>query len=267
MDYWHFNKWCEKAVSGIKFPPDKWKVAFELRDHMLDHCESLMEQGYDEPTARDLTIKAMGDVDEIARQLAAIHRPFWGYFLRATRVALVLLLIITIIPFVRFVMSDPYSQPTVHRYDPYTDTYVSDEVGVTTRVMYAEPKQQAKSDGYTFELTRAAWHHTQFADEERELDSFRFQIKITNPLPWANEPDIRDQLWAQDSEGMIYPSWRLETDSCLIGDIYQTAPFTWTMDMWVSGFSSQDAQWLDICYAREGRDLRFRIDLTGGDAP
>lgn len=270
MDNWHFNKWCEKAVSGIVFPPDRWNVAMELRDHMQDHCADLMEQGYDEPTARDLTLKAMGDVDEIARQLAAIHRPFWGYFLRATRRILVLLLIITVIPFICFILKPTYSQPENlwYGYDPYTDTHLSDEGAVSTRIMYGEPKQQFKSDGYTLELTRAAWIYTDFTDEAKvDMDLLCFQIEITNSLPWAEEPDIRQWIWAQDSEGNTYAPWcSAVPGKHLLGQIYHSAPFTWTLEMLTNDFCSQNADWIDICYSRDGRQFRFRIDLPGGDA-
>ena len=270
MDNWHFNKWCEKAVSRIKFPPDKWNVARELRDHMQDHCAELIEQGYDEATARDLTIKAMGDVDEIARQLAAIHRPFWGYFLRATRRILILMLIITAIPFISFVYKSGY--PTMetywYGYNPYTDTYRTDEGAVYTRIMYDEPKQQFKSDGYTLELAQAAWVYLDFTDEAKaDMDLLCFQIEITNPQPWAEEPNILQWIWAQDSEGNFYAPWcSAVSGNHLIGMSYQTTPFRWTFEMYTHRFLSQNADWIDIHYAREGRQFQFRIDLPGGDA-
>ena len=113
MDRYYFDQWCEKAVSEIVFPPDRAEVAEELFGHMMDHYEDLAAQGYDEITARDRAIEAMGDADAIAPQLAAIHRPFWGYFLRATRVLLVILVLITIVPFFNFMTAynNAYSQP------------------------------------------------------------------------------------------------------------------------------------------------------------
>lgn len=268
MDRYYFDQWCKKAVSGIVFPPDQSTVSKELFDHMTDHYENLIVQGYDEITARNRTIEAMGDPYVIARQLAAIHHPFWGYFLRATRILLALILIITVIPFINFIRTTEYSQPEVYRYDPYVDTYISDEVGVSTRVMYDEPKQQFKSDGYTLELTRAAWMHTDFADENMiDVDYFCFQIEITTPLPWAEEPNILQWIWAQDSEGEFYAPWCSSiSGKHLLGNIYRSAPCTWTLEMCFSGFSSQNADWIDICYNRDGRQFKFRIDLPGGDA-
>lgn len=274
MDIYKFEQWCNRAVAEIVFPPDRKEVAEELLGHLCDRYDDLIAQGYDEDTACDRALAAMGDAEEIAPQLAAVHRPFWGYFLRATRILLVVLLLITVPLFGVFlyVSYDSYSQPPRGRYDPYEHAYLSDEVGVTTRVMYQEPQQQMQSDGYTWELTRAAWTHTQFADGIRELDSFDFQIEITNPWPWSwkwsNNPDIRDWLWAQDSEGTIYPPYEADlSDNRVNGNIYHTSPLTWTLDMWIGEFVSQDADWIDICYTRDGRDFRFRVDLPGGDIP
>lgn len=261
-----FRKWCEKAVCRIAFPPDRRKVEQELLDHLYDHFDTLIGQGYDREEARKQTLEAMGDAGELAAQFAAIHRPFWGYFLRATRILLVLLLAITVIPFIRFACSSACSEPQSGRFDPYSEVYLSDSVGITTRVLYSEPGQKVQWDGYTIKFSRAAWTNTQFASGEREaLDRFYFQIEITNPRPWAEEPDIRQWIWARDSEGNVYFPFGAGTEGMhLSGNIYHTKPLTWLMDMQVYNFSSQDAEWIEICYNREGRTFAFRVELPGG---
>jgi len=37
------------------------------------------------------------------------------------------------------------------------------------------------------------------------------------------------------------------------------------MDLWLNNFSSQEAQWIELRYDRDGRDIRLRIDLNGGE--
>ncbi len=270
MDTYKFEQWCYSAVSKIVFPPDKWEVAQELFDHLCERYDDLIAQGYDEDTACDRAIEAMGDAEEIAPQLAAIHHPFWGYFLRATRILLVVLLLLTLPSILNFMAGygNSYAQYTSGRYDLYEDTYVSDEIGVTTRVMYQEPRQQVESNGYTWELTRAVWTHTKFADESYDdLDAFYFQMEIKDVFPYSwTSPELIEWIWAQDSEGRTYAPWDSGiTDKYLSGNCFLTGPFTWTLDMCIKNFSSQDADWIDICYTRDGRDFRFRIDLPGGD--
>ena len=267
------KQWCEKAVSEIIFPPDKEKVYLELADHIYDHYDYLIEQGYDKDAAIERTFEAMGDPFAIAYQLGRIHHPFWGYFLRCTRILLAALFAITVITFAVDVyetlslQDTPVSEYTP-RYDPYVDSYVSDDVGITTRLMYKEPRQRRQSDGYTLELTRAAWSRTQYTDpEKKDHDSFVFQIEISNPLPWACAPNICDYLWAKDSLGNLYYLMNSGIAGMhMVGNITKTASQTWTLDMWLYGFASQDADWIDIYYDRDGRNIKFRIDLPGGEA-
>ena len=35
--------------------------------------------------------------------------------------------------------------------------------------------------------------------------------------------------------------------------------------MWLSGYVSQEAQWIELRYQRAGRNLVLRIDLEGGE--
>lgn len=270
MAIYKFKCWAEKAVSGIIFPPDREQVRVELMNHLNDHYDALLEQGIDPEEAQQMAVEAMGDAMEIAPQLAAIHHPIWGYLLRVTRVLLVIAAICVLASGIHFAYNTSYSQPWIYRYDPYEDTYISDEVGVTTRLFYSEPNQTAESDGYTLTLTRAAWWYTDFTDETlQDDDSFGFQIRVFNPRPWAAEPDFCDWFWAEDSLGNhYYPDdqyWYRE-DSYVNGGCYHTAPLTYTLDMSLGNFCSQEAEWIDIHYDRDGRNILFRIDLTGGGA-
>lgn len=271
MAIYNFKVWCEKAVSGIIFPPDRKKVYDELMDHVTDHYDALVEQGIDRDTAQMIAVASMGDAEVIAPQLAAIHRPFWGYFLRATRILLVLLACAAFLSGIPYLWNTSYSQPRFERYDPYADTYISDQTGITQRMFYAEPNQVAESDGYRLTLTRAAWDHTDFADEESgELDMFYFQIEIFNPLPWAEDTEMTRWMWAEDSLGNYYYSFHEDGNPSrypvVVGNRYHTGPFTYTHDMWLSNFCSQEAEWIDLHYDRSGRNIVFRIDLTGGES-
>lgn len=268
---YRFKCWCEKAVSGIVFPPDQQKVYQELMDHMEDRYDELMQQGYDDDIAQTAAVDAMGDPWPIAKELAAIHRPFWGYFLRATRILLVIVTVIALIPVIRYFWSGPYGQPRTYRYDPYADTYISDHVGITQRILYTEPDKTLSAGVYRITLARAAWHHTDFAEgEDRELDSFQFQFEVFCPIPWLDYPKFLGHIWAEDSLGNYYYSMEADVPSDtpqISGADYRTGPFTYIFDMAASDFCSQEAEWIALHYTRDGNDLTFYIDLTGGDAP
>ncbi|MBQ7801122.1 MAG: hypothetical protein IJ375_02220 [Oscillospiraceae bacterium] len=265
-----FKTWCLRAIAQIRFPPDQDAVMAELYAHMLDHYDALMEAGVGREEAERRTLEAMGSPEEIAPQLAAVHHPFWGWLLWGTRIALALILCAAVFCAVPYLRNTFYSGPDWNRYDPYEDTYISDEVGVTELVLRTEPDQSAESDGFHLTLTRAAWWHTDFVDDSQEdLDTFRFQIRVFNPRPWAGRPEFYEWLWAEDSLGNYYYPFYLDNavagDPGVTGNCYHSAPFTYTLDMWLSNFCSMDADWIDIHYDRSGRDIVLRIDLTGGD--
>lgn len=266
MIYKDFKQWCNIAVSMIGFPPDRKQVAKELEDHMTDHYEVLLEQGIDPEQAQKQTLEAMGDATELAPVLAAIHRPFWGWCLRITRWALLVLLAATLVSLCFFKPDNRYNQPKTDRFDPYSDTYLSDEVGITERVFYREPGHTVRLNGYTLTLTKVAWTHTEYANPEgKNPDVFHFQIEITNPLFWAEKPELLEQLWAKDSNGKIYyPMNSGPHSGYMRGWIYHTEHSVWLLDMELDGFVPEGAQWIEIFYNRDGKEFCFRVLLPGG---
>ena len=274
MTIWKFKNWCDAAVDGIIFPPDREQVHKELLDHIYDHYDALVEQGVDKETAQTLALAAMGDAKEIAPQLAAIHRPFWGYLLRFTRFALIVTLCAAILLTVGQVFRTSYHDfSEYNNLDPFTDTVNELEDSTYSRVFYAEPNQSVQSDGYTITLTQAA---TWYADHhDRESDpydgyNFYFQMEIFNPRPWAAYSNIPRWFWAVDSLGNTYDCFHegiVNFAPYIAGNGYHTGPLTYTHDMWINDFRSEDAEWIDFHYDRDGRNLVLRLDLTGCDAP
>lgn len=272
MTIYKFKVWCENAVSGIVFPPDREQVYGELLNHMYDHYDDLVEQGMDKEAAQQMALEAMGDAMEIAPQLAAIHRPFWGYFLRFTRVVLVLalcaVLVCTGFQLWRTHYHDFADDIGLH---PFDETIVDRDFGTYERVFYAEPNQSVHSDGYTLTLTKAAvWHRNEFdpTQASADPDTLYFQLEVFNPRPWAEFTDISRWFRAVDSLGNTYDCYYegIHNYSPYIsGNAYHTGPQTYTHDMWISDYRSQEAEWIEFHYDRAGRDLVLRLDLTGGD--
>lgn len=90
--------WLRDAVKYVRFPPDRRRVQEELYAHMIARNRDFLKEGYSEQEADRLSTLAMGDPEEVGRALAAVHRPFWGYFVRILRIALVLALLISFLP-------------------------------------------------------------------------------------------------------------------------------------------------------------------------
>lgn len=264
MMIYEFKCWCEKAVSGIIFPPDQRKVYRELMAHMEDHYDMLRETGYCEDQAIAMTVEAMGDPYPIARDLAEIHRPFWGMVLQATRVALVVALVIILIPFVRHAWETDYEIP-MWSWAAFSEENYGEGSG-RTLLHLSEPNISRSSNGYTYTLTDAIhWHNDEYGN-----NVFIVYMKEFHPLPWAEHGAVDGWFWAEDSLGNTYECYYQhrpdEETPVLYSHGNATSPLTYTYALWVSPDLPEEAQWVDIRYTRDGRNLVFRVNLTGGDA-
>lgn len=264
METYEFKRWCEKAVSGIIFPPDRRRVYRELMNHMEDHRDYLLEQGMGLDTAQDMAVEAMGNPWPIAKDLAAIHRPFWGYALRATRVVLVIALLATIIPFCIHIWNADYTPSMWPGWDLFSEESYGGDTG-RTLLHLSEPNVSEASNGYRFTLTNAVRWQT----EEYDSDCLLLRMKEFHPLPWAGHGEAGGWFWAEDSLGNTYICNNeyvySEDPPALFASGSMTGPFTYTYQLWIN-HAAVEAEWVDIRYTRDGRNLVWRIDLSGGDA-
>ena len=264
METYEFRRWCDKAVSGILFPPDRETVYRELMNHIEDHFDYLVEQGIDEPTARQMAVEAMGDALEIAPQLAEIHRPFWGKFLYATRAILIIAAIITVIPLFIYAGETIYFPPMWTDWNVFSEASYGGDTG-RTLLHLSEPNITRRSDGYAFTLTDAVF----WQDEETDSSCFFVYMKEFHPLPWADHSAAGSWFWAEDSLGNVYAcdfSPRTDETPAVYSTSSQTDLFTCTYALWINDHVPLDAEWIDFRYTRDGRNLAFRVDLNGGDA-
>lgn len=259
------RRWAENAVSRIVFPGDKRKVYEELMAHMEDHRDALMEQGMSERQACEAVEKAMGDPWTVARELAEIHRPFWGYFLRATRIIMVLLLIATLFPLDSFMQERLFRNPHFRGWDVYdTQSYGGD----TNRTLLHMSDQDSyfETDGYTYTVTKAVV----FREEEYDRTTFQCRIKEFNPRPWATHAETGRWFWAEDSNGNYYYSdYETAQDEeprkqAIYAYVTAEGLLTNTYEFWINNFPV--AEWIKLHYTRDGRDEMLFINLTGGGA-
>lgn len=259
MKHWKLTQWCLYATNRIQFPPDRKAARLELRQHLDDRCEDLMAKGLTAEEAADEAIRLMGDPGVVSRMLAQVHRPFWGWAYWTARALMVALLIITSVQLVSWIW-----QKTIDLQPPTESlVYTQTERRNSIRTRYLEPNVSTFMDGYTFTVTNVVqWHHYSTDD-----DTFHLRIQVTNPRPWAEDCEAVDWFWAEDSLGNYYYSENEGMSSnvpYLAGNAAQTGFFTQTYDLWLAGFVSENAQWIDLRYTRNGRNLTLRIDLTGG---
>ncbi len=181
--------WLREAVGGIKYPPDRRKVEKELYTHIMQRNRDFLKAGCTEREADEKACAVMGDPVEVRRDLAAIHRPFWGY----TFLILRLLLFAVAVWGVLFHMSGflklgQYLVP------------LSAQAGMTPE-QWISQSGKAHCGDYTFRLCRAAYT----ADESGQ-SWLLLELRATTPDPLLGGP-FYSALWdqeLQDSRGRVY---------------------------------------------------------------
>lgn len=268
----YFYRWCHAATARIVFPPDKEKVYQELLSHLEDHRDALVEQGIDTEEANKMACEAMGSAEELAPQLAALHKPFWGYALRACRIAAVVMLCMCIISGLLHLSDLNIEDPTSRDFDLFSaDSYGGD---TGRELLYlGKPNQSFSSDGSTFTLTDVAFFTEIYEETGEELTRLYCLIDQRSLLPVAVRDDyyyyhhtIGCYFFATDSLGNYYYSYYETPGNVPHVNPFggQTGLFTYTHEWWISDVP-REAEWVDIQYRRDGRELTFRIYLTGGD--
>lgn len=259
MNSERFFAWCRVAVKGIKYRPDRDAVHKELYEHLEDRYESFRSCGWEHEEAIDKTIEAMGSAEELAPQLAKIHRPFWPYLLIVSRLFLIVAIAVTLIPCWVFVQEcitqDTSYNDKVLLFKPDT----GDEI-----VSYLEPGCTAMVDGYKFTVTEATlWDVSDFLVGFRQ--TFVIRIEITNPRPWASPIDVTDKFWIGDNLGNRYLHAAETTGGPQYTSICKkTRGFTSICEIVLENYVSQSADWIDFGITREGRGLLLRVHLNGG---
>ncbi|MBO5869019.1 MAG: hypothetical protein J6Q54_08930 [Oscillospiraceae bacterium] len=259
MYFQEFYYWCRDAVRKIKYIPDRNKVYLELRSHMQDRYDSLIEKGIDPKEAQRQTIEAMGDANEVADLLAAIHKPFWGYALAITRFIATVLFCLAVGNGIYYLHEEYYlrsKELTTFNY-AYGEYYYA-----------ADPSAKDSSDGYTFRVTEAAIWRYPLEEAENGKDYFDrvlLRVEVYNPLPWAPEQNILEQMWAVDSSGkyydlVLYESQGNDWGYYNIGK-QQLNSTTYRYDLCINN-PPEDIQWIELHYDREGRNLFLHVDLS-----
>jgi len=269
-----FEYWCDQACSYIRFKPDREKVRQELLAHLEDKREELMQQEELLKTGKTLSeidravLEAMGDAAETGRALAKVHSPWLGWLWQASRIVLVVAVILLVFTSFGFMKrsglfdnrdSDFYRQS-------YEQVFNENRTKYGERIFLLQPDVFAKCDGYTIKVTRVAKWHYDFVDEtgERHVsDKLYFTLETFNPLPWADYPEGIFYLTAVDSAGNIYTNCYARGERAVVGNLKSRGMFSCCFEMWVEGLYP-DAHWLKLQYDRSGRFFSLLIPLTGG---
>ena len=243
--------WCQEATALIRYKPDKKAVSAELLEHLEDHRDRLIAQGISPQEAEQRALQAMGDPTEIGNQLAAIHRPWLGYFLSLIRSAAIIAVSLVIYFTVTSIWSLVFTIVNTNQFDSLPQNYESLDY-------YCHPMVSDYSDGRYFAVTEAAY--------SEDTSTFHAEIRIIY-WPYLRNWSNLSEFWAVDSFGNYYAS---QTEA-----VYKPIPHLTTggssstnlighYRLTITDFDCE-AQWIELHYNRDGRDIVLYIDLTGGD--
>lgn len=273
---YNFTIWCQSATRLIRYKPDQKKVYKELMTHLEDRRERLMEQGMELQEASDKTLEAMGSAEELAPQLAAIHKPFWGYVLRYSAIAMIVLLCLCLLTVGKYVKNLGLKEtPDLWDFETYSAASYGGDTGRMLLHM-SQPELSFSCDGHRFTITDACVMSQDSAYYGPNFTQLHIRMKQFSILPCQVQDEFftgsfataASNFIARDSLGNEYPSFFArvtENANCLISSTVQSGIFTYTHELWINEFP-QEAEWVDICYERDDRNFSLRIYLNGGEA-
>ncbi len=236
--------WLRDAVKYVKYPPDRRRVQEELYSHMIARNRDFLEAGYSEAEADRLSTEAMGDPEEVGQALAAVHKPFWGYFVRALRIVLVLSLLISATAVIKRGFQSGFH--SIALYGKFLEWYRDT----------AEPVAQdaaAKCGDYRFRLRSAGLSQ----GVEYLPEGLILELRASTWDPTLGTPRFyHDTLTVEDSAGGKHPAYvQLSRDLIFFSDLL----------VWATGFDPE-SEWAVLSYEVEGRSFRLPLRWKGAAA-
>ena len=201
MQWKEGETWLRDAVKYVKFPPDRRRVREELYEHMLSRNLEYLAEGHTEEEADRLACLSMGDPEEVGRALAEVHKPFWGYFLRALRIVTAIVLALLAVHVIR--THNYYSGNDLSRYTGARSMYEAYMAGWTSQ------SAAEKCGDYRFRLLRAgvalAGEGDRFIPEG---DHLVLELRASTWDPGLGTPQLETRrLTVEDSLGKQYEAF------------------------------------------------------------
>ena len=196
-----FNDFCGRVCGRVRFSPDHEAITQELTAHLEDHMDALVARGFPPETAAQQAVAAMGDPEEIGRELDKSHSPLLGWFqiwFRAAVWGLAALVLLFTLPQAGTIATE-LAAPI--DYGGYINEFLThyDEYDIVADLT---PGAVWHYEGYTFSIPRAL--------VVRASDgtlSLHYTVRADHPNPWHRNPVFWDWLWAEDDLGNTYSSY------------------------------------------------------------
>lgn len=267
----NFRLWCRVATRKILYKPDRQQVYRELHGHLEDAYDACIAKGMTPEEAEAKVLETMGRAEDIAPQLAAIHKPFWGFVLQISQLLLIVLLVLSLIPVRQYAKAlGPMNAPKPRDFEIFDSASYGGETGRTLHHL-SQPDISFSSDGNRFTLTDTALFTEYSEYHQKDMTHLYILVQQHSLLPWQEHTQYKrnyaifapviGQFFVRDDKGNVYP---FSVDNGWTFLSKQTGIFTCTHACWINDFPA-DAQWAEICYERDGRSFALRVNLAGGN--
>ena len=236
--------WLRDAVKYIKYPPDRRRVQEELYAHMIARNRDFLEEGYSDAEADRLSTEAMGDPEEVGRALAAVHKPFWGYFVLCLRIVLILSLLISVATVIQRGSHGGFYN--IARYMVYRNLYRDAASPVAQEAV-------ARCGDYRFRLRSAGFSQ----GVEHLPDGLILELRASTWDPFLGEPLFYNgPLTLEDSSGGRHRAY-----------VFASRDLIFQSDLLVvaEGFD-RSSEWAVLVYEVEGRSFRLPLRWKGAAA-
>ena len=258
-----FNDFCGRVCGRVRFSPDHEAITQELTAHLEDHMDALVARGFPPETAARQAVAAMGDPEEIGRELDKSHSPLLGWFQIWFRravwclAALVLLFTLPQAGTIATELAAPID------YGGYINEFLThyDEYDIVADLT---PGAVWHYEGYTFSIPRALVVRA----SDGPLNLY-YTVKAAHSNPWHRKPVFWDWLWAEDDLGNVYSSYGqvVPFQSSAVrssGSSSNWNPFVSYYSMWVERLDPA-AEKLTLRFDRYGENaIYLTLSLKGG---
>ena len=258
-----FNDFCGRVCGRVRFSPDHEAITQELTAHLEDHMDALVARGFPPETAAQQAVAAMGDPEEIGRELDKSHSPLLGWFQIWFRVAvwgLAALVLLFTLPQAGTIATE-LAAPI--DYGGYINEFLThyDEYDIVADLT---PGAVWHYEGYTFSIPRALVVRA----SDGPLNLY-YTVKAAHSNPWHRKPVFWDWLWAEDDLGNVYSSYGqvVPYQSSAVrssGSSSNWNPFVSYYSMWVERLDPA-AEKLTLRFDRYGENaIYLTLPLKGG---
>lgn len=226
----NFSHWCNQVTDLVRFAPDHKAIAQELQAHYEDHKQALLDLGYDEETAAQRSLEAMGDAQEVGAALNRVHSYWLGLLWQASRVLVVLALALVLVGLWK--SRDRVEDPLLR-----TQSQLAWEAPPETAVHTRAYNADVFWDLLTLDETPEGWTATA-----------RLWVQMDTPLGFGPGDAVR-QMELRDDQGPLPRLDRFSDTANGFSHVSPTADSSWTNFSYTLSLTlDHKPAWVEVAY-------------------